>query len=254
MIVNVYDLEGKVKDQVTLPKVFEFPFRPDLIKKVVNAMQSNSRTPYGHYKLSGMRRVGQNWGPNHGRSRIPRVADGDRGVILNNMVGGRNVFAPTSDRIWFKKINKKEKLLSKLSALSQTANREMVKERGHKFKDDLTLPVIVDDSIENVDRVKNAIEILEKLGLMDDINRAKEGTKIRAGRGKMRGRRYYTPRSILIVVKNKEKVMKSFSNLPGVDIITPSEINTEILAPGAMPGRLTVFSLGAFEELKGWPL
>ncbi len=254
MIVNVYDLDGNVKDQVTLPRVFEFPFRPDLIKKVVRAMQSNSRTPYGHYKLAGMRRVGHNWGPNHGRARIPRRPDGDRGVILNNMVGGRNVFAPTSDRIWFKKINKKEKLLSKLSALSQTANKEMVKKRGHRFKEDITLPVIVDDAIENVDKVKNAIEILEKLGLIDDINRAREGTKIRAGRGKMRGRKYYTPRSILLVVKNKEKVMKSFKNLPGVDIITPAEINTEILAPGAMPGRLTVFSLGAFEELKGWPV
>jgi len=252
MKVNIYDLEGNVKMQMNLPKAFEYPFRPDLIKKVVNAYQSNSRQPYGVSPFAGLRRVGHNWGPNHGRARVMRRPDGDRGVIMNNTVGGRTAFAPTTKRVWYKKINKKERLLSKLSALSVTANKEIVKKRGHIFKDDLTLPVVVDKSIEGIEKVDDALKILEKLGLDGDIKRAKEGTKIRAGKGKLRGRRYFTPRSILIVVKNKDKAKKSFENIPGVEVITPSEINTEILAPGAHPGRLTLFSEDAIEEIKGW--
>ncbi len=252
MKVNIYDLEGNVKTQMNLPKAFEYPFRPDLIKKVVNAYQSNSRQPYGVSPFAGLRRVGHNWGPNHGRARVMRRPDGDRGVIMNNTVGGRTAFAPTTKRVWYKKINKKERMLSKLSALSVTANKEIVKRRGHIFKDDLTLPVVVDKSIEGIDKVDDAFKILEKLGLDGDIKRAKEGTKIRAGKGKLRGRRYFTPRSILIVVKNKDKAKKSFENIPGVEVITPSEINTEILAPGSHPGRLTLFSEDAIEEIKGW--
>ncbi|MCI4434156.1 MAG: 50S ribosomal protein L4 [Thermoplasmata archaeon] len=254
MIVNLYDIEGNVKSQLQLPKAFDYPFRPDLIRRAVKIMQSNSRQPYGVSPMAGLRRVGHNWGPNHGRARVPRIPNGDRGVIMNNMVGGRTAHAPTTQRKWQRKMNKKEKLLSKLSALAQTANREMVRKRGHRFKEDLTLPVVVEDTIENVEKVSDALTILRRLGLEEDVLRAKNGEKIRAGRGKTRGRKYYTPKSILIVLKNKEKALKSFSNLPGVEVITPSEINTEILAPGAMPGRLVLFSKGAIDEIRGWIL
>ena len=252
MIVNLYDLDGNANSKIQLPKAFDFPFRPDLIKKAVQIMPSNSRQPYGVSPLAGLRRVGHNWGPNHGRARVPRRPNGDRGVILNNMVGGRTAHAPTTKRIWFRKMNKKEKLLSKLSALSQTANKDMVKKRGHRFKEDITLPIVVDDSIENIEKVSQAITVLRNLGVEEDILRAKNGQKIRAGKGKTRGRKYYTPKSILIVLKNKDKALKSFSNIPGVDVITPSEINTEFLAPGAMPGRLTVFSKSAIDEIGRW--
>lgn len=254
MKVNIYDLEGKVKAQINLPKAFEYPFRPDIIRKVVNAYQSNSRQPYGVSPLAGLRRVGHNWGPNHGRARVMRRPDGDRGVIMNNTVGGRTAFAPTTQRIWYKKINKKERLFSKLSALSVTANKEMVKSRGHIFREDLTLPVVVDKSLENISKVKDALKLLENLGLDGDVARAKEKTKIRAGKGKLRGRKYYTPKSLLVVVKNKEKVKKSFENIPGVEVITPSEINTEVLAPGSHPGRLALFSEDAIEEIRGWAI
>ncbi|HEU12902.1 MAG: 50S ribosomal protein L4 [Thermoplasmata archaeon] len=252
MIVNLYDLEGNVKSQVQLPRAFDFPFRPDLIRRAIKVMQSNSRQPYGVSPMAGLRRVGHNWGPNHGRARVPRIPTGDRGVILNNMVGGRTAHAPTTQRKWERKMNKKERLMSKLSALAQTANKEMVRRRGHRFRDDITLPVVVVDDLENVEKVSQAMEILRRLGLEDDVIRAKNGQKIRAGRGKTRGRKYYTPKSILIVMKNKEKALKSFSNIPGVEVITPSEINTEILAPGAMPGRLMLLTKGALDEIGGW--
>jgi len=53
-------------------------------------------------------------------------------------------------------------------------------------------------------------------------------------------------------VKNKEKVEKGLRNLPGVDIVTPRELNAELLAPGTHAGRLTVFTEGALEEIRRW--
>ncbi|MGC8584832.1 MAG: 50S ribosomal protein L4 [Thermoplasmata archaeon] len=254
MKVNVYRIDGTVQEEIELPRAFQMPYRPDIIKRVVHCFQSNARQPYGMYYFTGMRRVGHNWGPNHGRSRVPRVADGDRGVISTNMVGGRNVFGPTTKRKWYRKVNKKERFLAKLSALSQTANKDMVKKRGHIVPENITLPVVMEDKLEDINNMDVLINVLDKLGLKNDIERAKRGTRIRAGKGKSRGRKYYTPKSILFVVNNDENLKKAMNNLPGVEIVTPTNLNAEILAPGSHAGRLVVMTMGALENIKGWVL
>jgi large subunit ribosomal protein L4e len=38
-------------------------------------------------------------------------------------------------------------------------------------------------------------------------------------------------------------------NLLGVDVVTVEKLNVELLAPGTVPGRLTVWSSSAFEKL-----
>ena len=68
----------------------------------------------------------------------------------------------------------------------------------------------------------------------------------------MRGRRYKTPKSILVVVSDTKTVRSSLKNLPGIDVATPESLNTELLAPGGDPGRLTVFSEAAIKTLEGW--
>jgi len=70
----------------------------------------------------------------------------------------------------------------------------------------------------------------------------------------MRGRRYRQPRSVLVVVKEAGTVRRLLGNLPGVEVVSPSGLNAEVLAPGGDPGRLTVFSEGALEVLRSWPL
>ncbi|MEA3559085.1 MAG: 50S ribosomal protein L4, partial [Candidatus Thermoplasmatota archaeon] len=74
---------------------------------------------------------------------------------------------------------------------------------------------------------------------------------IRAGRGKMRGRRFRQPKSLLIVASMGSSVLVGGKNLPGVNTIAPENINAESLAPGGDPGRLVVFSRKAFESLGG---
>jgi len=66
----------------------------------------------------------------------------------------------------------------------------------------------------------------------------------------MRGRKYRTPKSILIV-STKDQICLSAKNLSGVDVVKPNAINIEHLAPGGDAGRLTIFTKSAIKELGG---
>lgn len=251
MKVNVYTVDGGIKGQVELPRAFSYPYRPDLIRMAVRIFQLNRVQPHGVKERAGMK-VAESWGPGHGISKmVPRVGSTSRGANIPSARGGRAGHPPTTEKVWKRRMNKKMRRLAKYSALSATANKLMVMNRGHRFNEELTLPLVVEDKFEEINRVKDAIKTLKSLGIYDDILRASE-KKIRAGRGKMRGRRYKRKKSVLLVVKNKENVKKGFGNLPGVDIVTPAELNAEILAPGTHAGRLAVFTEGAIEEIRRW--
>ena len=249
---NIYANDGKVTGEMDLPGFFEEPVRNDLIKRAFRAISLSKRQPYGSSPFAGMRRVGQNVGANHGISRIPRLAGGSRGVILASMVGGRSAHSPRSNKNLYVKINKKERILARRSAISSTASRELVSSRGHKVPQELTLPVIVDSSIERIKKTKDALVFLETIGISGEVTRVKEGKKIRAGRGKMRGRRYKKPVGILLV-ESKEEDLSAFKGLPGVEVSKVSALSISKLAPGGNPGRLTIFTksaINSMEEIK----
>ena len=142
--------------------------------------------------------------------------------------------------------------MARNSALAAVSIPEQVRKRGHFFNPNMTLPLVVVDKIEETDRAKDAVEILSSLGVVEDVERARNHTLPRAGRGKMRGRRYRSPKSLLLVVNDTSRVSKGFGNLPGVEFTTPARLNAENLAPGGEPGRLIVFSETAFEKLRSW--
>ena len=244
-MAKVYSIDGKVLQEVELPECFKVEYRPDLIQKAVNVIRANRRQPYGASKDAG-HYVAWSMGPGRGMSRIPRLASG-RGALAPGTVKGRRAHPPKPEKMWKRRMNRKEMLLARLSALSATAMEEIVKERGHKFQAEV--PVIVESKFEELKRTGEVLNVLEKLGLMEDVIRAKEGKHIRAGKGKMRGRKYKVPKSLLIVAENKENVKKAAGNLPGVDVISPEEINVEYLAPGGHAGRLTLYTLNALEKI-----
>ena len=147
-------------------------------------------------------------------------------------------------------MNQKEKQLARNSALAATAVKEMVRNRGHQFDEKITVPVVIDDDFEKIKKTKDVIEILEKIGIYTDVKRSAHGIHIRAGKGKMRGRRFRTPKSILIV-STKNDIVKSSKNLSGVDIAKPHQLDIEHLAPGGIAGRLTVITKSALTQLGG---
>ena len=58
-----------------------------------------------------------------------------------------------------------------------------------------------------------------------------------------------TPKSVLLVVANKDGLAKAARNLPGVDVVAAKDLSAEDLAPGGDMGRLTVFTAAAVEAL-----
>jgi large subunit ribosomal protein L4e len=53
----------------------------------------------------------------------------------------------------------------------------------------------------------------------------------------------------LIVVVDDKSLTDAASNVPGVEVTTVNSLNTEMLAPGTHPGRLTLWTNGAIESL-----
>jgi large subunit ribosomal protein L4e len=248
--VNVYGVDGVVKEKIELPVAFDTPYRPDIIRKSFNVLRSNKRQPYGSDPLAGAKHATASVGKGRGMSRVPRLTQGRRAALAPGVVGGRKAHPPKAGRNWQEKINNKERLYSIKSALAATANKEIVSKRGHQFDDKITLPVVVEDKFEEIKKVKEVIEVFEKIGIYDDVVRAADSRHIRAGKGKTRGRKYRTPKSVLIVA-TKEDAERSSRNLTGVEVVKPSQLNIELLAPGGDAGRLTVFTKSAIKQVGG---
>ncbi len=250
MKAKVLSLNGDVVEEIELPEVFEEVFRPDIIRKAVHSIQSHRRQPYGPNPLSGIDYAAENWGPGHGYARVPRLKTGSRAAKVPQAVKGRRCHPPKPQKKWDEKINRKEMRKALRSAIAATANADIVRARNHIFEGDL--PKVVVDEFENVSRTKEAVSALKAVGVYEDIQKAANSKRYRAGRGKMRGRRYKVKKSLLIVVGSISPVMNAVRNLPGVDVVLAKDLNVELLAPGTHAGRLTLWTKSALNVLEGW--
>lgn len=247
---KIFDLQGKTIGKTALPSVFETPIRPDVIKRAVLALQSSRLQPQGRDPMAGKKTSAESRGTGLGIARVPRVkGGGGRAAFAPSTVGGRQPHPPRSEKKIVKRIPKKEARLALLSAIAATASKETVASRGHAIEDISQLPLIVTSSIEGLTKTKEVEEVLAHLGLLSDICRVKASRKIRAGKGKRRGRKMKQAVGPLIVVAENKGIFNAASNLSGVDIATVNDLNTEMLAPGTHPGRLTLWSNGAIEQL-----
>jgi len=259
MKVPIYNTAGKAtKRHATLPDTFTDPMRLDLIRRAVKAARANRRQPYGPGARAGMRHSVSWPGKGRGMARTPRLNHGSgRGAEAPNTVGGRRAHPPKVTKQWQEKINRRERRKAFRSALAATADTNTVRSRGHQLPESITLPLVVEAKVEalvqkrsDTPPVRRARQMLDGLGLYDDLDRARQGRHVRAGRGKLRGRRYRTPRSVLLVLSELNGTERAFRNLPGVDITTARELNTMQLAPGGDPGRLVVFTEPALTALE----
>jgi len=248
--IKVYNLEGKPAGKMELPLVFATPFRPDVIKRAVLAMQSNSFQRQGRDPMAGKRTTAESRGTGLAMARVPRVKGGaGTAAFAPGTVGGRQGHPPTSQKTIVKRISKKEKHLALNAAIAATALKEVVIKRGHAIEDVLEIPLIVTDDLENLKRTKEVEQALIHLGVLSDIYRVKESRKIRAGKGKKRGRKMKQAVGPLLVVSENKGIIEAARNIPGVDIAILKDLNVELLAPGAHAGRLTIWTNGAVERL-----
>ena len=250
---NVYSVKGEVSGKIDVPKAFETPFRPDVIKRAVVAAAANKRQAYGPAKDAGIKHSVKTRGKGTGSARVQRIAAGGKATESPNNVSGRRAHPPVPEKDWTKKVNQKEKVLARLSAVAATGDAEVVKARGHQFEDNISFPVVVDDAVNDIQTTSEVYELLDNIGLGYDLDRAKFGRKIRAGRGTMRNRRYRTPVSILLVVAERDlPIFKGASNLPGVEVQSVATLSAATLAPGGDAGRLTVFTKAAIAKIGEW--
>jgi large subunit ribosomal protein L4e len=247
---EIFDLQGKSKGKITLPAVFSTPLRPDVIKRAVLSIQSRRLQPQGRDPMAGKKTTAESRGTGSGVARVPRVKGGSgRAAFAPSTVKGRQPHPPKVEKIIVKNIPKKEAKLALTSAIAATAQKETVASRGHKIDEVLGLPLVVDDALEGLTKAKEVEEALASLGVAADILRVKESRNIRAGKGKHRGRKMKQAVGPLIVVVDGKSIVNAASNIPGVEVTTVNNLNTEMLAPGTHPGRLTVWTNGAIEKL-----
>jgi large subunit ribosomal protein L4e len=246
MQVNVIGKSGKKGAEIAVPDIFSEPYRPDIIKKAVLAAQANRLQPYGPDRTAGTLSSGHSWGSGRGAAHMPRLKNGSRAVVVPQAKGGRASHGPNPHRIYTEKINNKERLKAIRSAVAATVNPELVKARGYKYEG--PLPVVVDDEIQSLTKTKDVVDMLAAMGFEADLVRAKE-KKVRAGRGKMRGRYYQKKVGLLLVIAEDNGIGQAARNVPGMDVATIDELNAEMLAPGTHAGRLTLWTEGAMKLL-----
>ncbi|OVE84367.1 50S ribosomal protein L4 [Natronolimnobius baerhuensis] len=247
MEATVRDLDGSDAGSVDLPAVFETQYRPDLITRAVNVAQANRKQDYGADEFAGKRTPAESFGSGRGMAHVPRQ-DG-RARRVPQAIKGRKAHPPKAEKDQSESINTKAKKLAVRSAIAATTDAELVAERGHQFDDDAEIPVVVSDEFEDLVKTQEVVSFLEAAGLEADIQRADDGRNVRSGQGKARGRKYQTPTSILFVTSSESGPSRAARNLAGADVTTAAEVNAEDLAPGAQPGRLTVWTESALEEV-----
>jgi len=188
-------------------------------------------------------------------SRIPRV--GGSGTSRNgqgafgNMCRKGRMFAPIRIwRRWHRRNNLKQKRYAVATALAATAILPLVQARGHRVDNVPEFPVVVSNAAEKIERTKEAVRFLRDLGAWGDVQKVIDTIKVRAGKGKLRNRRFRSRRGPLVVYSGAQvPLIKALRNIPGVEVAHVSRLNLLQLAPGGHVGRFVIWTEGAFNEL-----
>jgi len=261
MKAKILGIDGKEIGAIDLPEQFSESLNQSLIKRAVLAIQAKKRQIYGALKGAGQRasaklsrRRGHYKGAyKHGISRVPRKSLWHRGTQFGwvgafapGTVGGRRAHPPKETKIFEIKVNKKENRKAIRSAISASLNYELVK-LNHRVIENI--PLIIESKFETLNKTKQVKDVLEKVGLKDELKRISE-KKVRAGKGKSRGRKYKIKTGPLIVVSKDCPLEKASRNLQGIDVVKINGLNAELLAPGTKPGRLVIWTKDSIEKMK----
>lgn len=254
-LVSVYsDKNEPTGDQIKLPSVFRAPIRPDIVNFVHDQLHRNKRQAYAVSTKAGHQTSAESWGTGRAVARIPRVRGGGthrsgQGAF-GNMCRGGHMYSPTKVwRRWHRHVNLNQRRYAMVSAIAATAVPSLVMARGHLIDQVPEIPLVISDKIEEYKKTKEAVGMLRKIKAYDDVERAKDTTRQRAGKGKMRNRRWKHKLGPLVVYGNDNGIVKAFRNLPGVDLVNVERLNVLKLAPGGHLGRFVIWTESAFRKL-----
>ncbi len=249
--IKVLGLDGKEGEVLNLPSVFNTPVRDELIARAFVALDSHRRQVQGRDPLAGERTSAEASNPPTGKgiSRIPRVkgerySNGGMAGGVASVVWGRLPFPPRTEKVIRKEINRKERRLALASAIAATAKKELVSRRNHVFS--VELPVVVSDEIEKLSKVRDLKKFMSAIGSSEELDRVEKRTK------KLDSSLSRTARSgvgPLFVVSDSSILKPALKSTGGVSIVKVSDLSVLDLAPGSIPGRLTLWSKNALADL-----
>jgi large subunit ribosomal protein L4e len=234
--------------------LLQAPIRPDVVHFVHTNVSKNKRQPYCVNKYAGKMPSAASWGTGRAVSRIPRVQGGGthrsgQGAFGNMCRGGR-MFSPTKQwRRWHRKVNLTQRRYAVASGLAASAVPALVMARGHRIDELNEVPLVLDNSAEKLSKTRDAVALLKKFGAYDDVEKVIASKTLRAGKGKMRNRRFVQRRGPLVVYDTDNGITRAFRNIPGVELADVKALNLLQLAPGGHLGRFCVWTQGAFEKL-----
>jgi large subunit ribosomal protein L4e len=129
--------------------------------------------------------------------------------------------------------------------------------RGHNVSAVPEVPLVISSTAFRLTRTSAAIALLRAVGAGPDIDKARKSRKTRAGKGKMRGRRYRQRRGPLLVFNPEEDGLnlgRFFKNVPGAESCSVHALNLLQLAPGGHLGRFIIWTssaMAALDEIYG---
>ena len=244
MKTNVYSSDGKSIKEIKLPELFSEAYREDLIKRAVLSDESREYQPKGAYRWAGLETGAKYRGrkemfgavKNKGIAHLPHevLPKGQLGKVkrVPQSVKGRRAHPPKPQKILIEEMNHKEYVKALKSALAATANKNIVNGRCN-MNFDVSLPIILDNSFENLKKTKDVVAVFNFLKLSGFVSRSKKnGVK-----------------GPLVIINNSSK-SKAANNIAGVDVVSSKNLKVKHLAPGCKAGRLTIFTENSLSDLQ----
>lgn len=261
MKANLLDTKGKKVKEIELPKCFSKKIREDIVAKVLETKKTWQ--PYGSSPMAGkqysargkIRHRRHVWQTHYGKgmSRIPRKVMSKRGSQFNwegasipGTKGGMRAHPPKPiSKINTKKVNKKEIQIAFLSALSATANKTFVAKKylSIEEKDLKEIPLIFDSKI-SILKIKELLKVIKELLGAKVYKIALRKKNVRAGKGKLRGRKYKNNLGLLLVKSKEEKIKTN-----AFEVVDVENLGIKDLAKGGL-GRLTLYTENAIKFLR----
>ncbi len=261
MKTQVLDINGKKVKEINLPSFFSTKIREDIVSRVLEAKKI--RQPYSPSPVAGKQHAAKGkivhrrhvWRSGYGRgaSRVPRKIFSQKGSQFNweaaevpQARGGMRAHPPkVISMITRAKINKKELKSALASALSATANGDFVSKKYESLdkKDIKHLPIIVENKITEL-KTKNLLTSLKEILGEKVFGVSVKKKEVRAGKGKMRGRKYKRNAGVLIVTGENEKLMTNI-----FDAANARNLSVNDLAQGGL-GRVTIYTENAIKFLE----
>jgi len=256
-VISVYQFDdpSKKAGSVKMPSVLSSPLRPDLVRYIHTNVSKNRRQAISVGAKVGYETAAESWGTGRAVARIPRAPGGGthragQGAF-GNMCRGGGMFCPTKTwRRWHRRVNITQKRHAVATALAASSLPPLVMARGHRIGEVSELPLVVSDGFESIQKTKEAVETLKKLGCGEELQRVLDSKKIRAGKGKMRNRRYKMRCGPLVIYNEDNGITRALRNIPGVEMACVTRMNILRLAPGGHFGRFVIWTEGAMKKLQ----